>query len=403
MNFEEFTDVCRHFFQDWLNWLHQNFQNGNMKITGTYSFANIVQIAQSPTHFIVELQGAKKYYPNQKINLEILKKSREVASTTSYFTSGDEITDTTKPTVDFGVEKSSWSGGYIANNFDADLFAKKFGFATPHTGLHIFDAEIPIQIRPEANFIAFNNIDFIRSTGPRIWFRTVVSAFVIQKSVSRKAFINWLLEECNSNLRNRWAVGMTVGVDSSTQQFAKQLLSLSNQNVKEASLDKFIQKHAEHFASVLDYKQLLSQKTLKWIDRQDFDPVESRPDYLMERDDGYFDILDLKTGCTKLQSLTKGGQARIRFTDYVDELIAQLVTYERYFDSQENREWAYRELGIRTKDITLIGVVGNQNNLVRNEVDVVLQRYKNKLFVLSYNDILSIARQRSIATTQNKL
>jgi hypothetical protein len=122
----------------------------------------------------------------------------------------------------------------------------------------------------------------------------------------------------------------------------------------------------------------------------------------MERVDGYFDILDLKTGGVKLKSLTQGEQARTRFASYTDELIAQLIIYERYFDSQENREWAFKELGVRTKDITLIGIIGNQNNMIRDEVDLVLQRYRHKLIILSYNDVVSIARRRNSTITQNE-
>jgi hypothetical protein len=134
---------------------------------------------------------------------------------------------------------------------------------------------------------------------------------------------------------------------------------------------------------------------LHWIEKKYENPDEdSKPDYLMERLDGKFDILDLKTGAIRYKSLTKGGKARIRFVDYVDELVAQLVVYKRYFGSLANKEWAYEKYGIQTDNIRLIGIVGNQNNFIQKEVSAALKKYADEIVILSYPDLVALLRKR---------
>jgi hypothetical protein len=108
-------------------------------------------------------------------------------------------------------------------------------------------------------------------------------------------------------------------------------------------------------------------------------------------------VLDIKTGATKYESITKSkksgknGKVRMRFIDYASELIAQLKDYERYFSYEENIKYAHETYGIKIRDLKLIGVIGNYNNFDRGEVDSSLD--KENVLVFSYYDIRDLLRK----------
>src|ERR1043165_928292 len=60
------------------------------------------------------------------------------------------------------------------------------------------------------------------------------------------------------------------------------------------------------------------------------------PDFLLERPDGLFEILDLKTPQEKLISARK--KHRTTLSKKVDEYLSQVETYSEYFDDQANCE-----------------------------------------------------------------
>jgi len=183
-------------------------------------------------------------------------------------------------------------------------------------------------------------------------------------------------------------------ISPSAWTFARELTSLTDQNVNERIIDRFIQAHSKHFSNALGYKKALSKVELKWMDGDSTDPKSSSPDYLMQRKDGYFDILDLKTSMLKYNSLTRGGKSRCRFNAYVSELIAQLIGYERYFKRDKNSKWVYDTHGIKIQNPRLIGIVGNYDNFIREDVDLALEQYKDNITILSYADLTNLLRNQ---------
>lgn len=62
----EFIGISIQLFTDWLNYINQLIKNGSLTLPYDYSFTNILNIAESPTHFICEINGSKKFSPNEK-------------------------------------------------------------------------------------------------------------------------------------------------------------------------------------------------------------------------------------------------------------------------------------------------------------------------------------------------
>lgn len=178
-------------------------------------------------------------------------------------------------------------------------------------------------------------------------------------------------------------------------RFRQELLSLANQPVHETRIDDFINQHNALFAKALNYKGARSNIELKIIDKKGWDKSSLIPDYMMEREDGSYDILDLKKGLTK-NNLTKGGKSRRRLTSYCYELVAQLEGYKRYFESPLNSQWALDNFGIKMNySPRLIGIVGNQNSFFREEIDEALLVHRDNIVLFSYNDICDLLSSKT--------
>ena len=89
-----------------------------------------------------------------------------------------------------------------------------------------------------------------------------------------------------------------------------------------------------------------------------------------------------------------GGFVRVRFNDYVSELISQLKDYERYFSYAENHNWSIvnKKIRIDPERLKLIGIVGNYNNFDRIQVNKALMAYDKRIAILSYNDLVNLMR-----------
>jgi len=403
MNSKLFIGTAKYLFTDWLNSLNQYIYDGKINMSGEYSFANILRIAESPTHFICELYGSKQYKPGQPITVEVPNTIEKVKNTTSFFCSNASDVNQQKAVIKITGDGNTLEGLLISTRGDLDLIQRKIKLPVIPVNINYHEAEIPIMIGPEVVSLLFNDLELLESDGIRIIYRIIHCAIIINKKESKETLITFFQDTIKRQLKSlnltRRLIGLNTIFNSPIEHFAAQLFSLSNQNVKESVIDKFIQQHSNEFAQAMGYKRALSQKKLKWLERELDDPDESKPDFLLERYDGYYDILDLKTGAIKFKSITKykksgkAGKIRVRFVDYVSELIAQLKDYERYFNLEKNKEYAYQKHEVKIQSPKLIGIVGNYNNFEKEEVKDALNQYKDNIIVFSYYDVVNMLRK----------
>ncbi len=114
------------------------------------------------------------------------------------------------------------------------------------------------------------------------------------------------------------------------------------------------------------------------------------PDLLIERPDGYFDIVDFKLAGIHKKKLTKASRKRRRFIDYVCEGIAQLSNYEFYFSFEGNQKHALEKFGVKVRNPNLMLVIGNDENYIKQEVEEALRVFKNsKLKIVDYDTLIS--------------
>lgn len=241
----------------------------------------------------------------------------------------------------------------------------------------------------------------------RLIYRYIPAAVIITKSMNSKEYQEWFTKKLQNsfygiisrNLPLEHIIGINTHLEP-IEECARQLLNLSTQDIHESKIDEFLLRSKTLFAKSLGYVGVLKPK-LKWVVREKDDPIQSVPDYLMKNENGKYDILDLKTGAIKFSSLTKGkklkggGFIRVRFIDYVSELISQLKDYERYFSYPENREWALKneKIQIEPGTLRLIGVIGNYNNFDDVRINKALSSYEKNITIISYSHLVDLFRE----------
>lgn len=404
MNFKDLKRITSSYFNKLLNSINRLIRDKKITINKEYSFTNILRIAESPNHYILELNGSLKYNPYQKISIKVPNRPEKVQSTSAFFVYGNKIKDNMSSVVSISGKNNGLLGGLLITDADIEIVKKKLNMELKTVIIRNSSAEIPIAIKPSVNFLYLIDVDLISTDNFRILYRTIPFAFIIKKTKIEQELIQWLDELVYELLYKRGNSPIPIGINffyPNLHTFSKQLISLSNQNIAEKIIDNFIQNNTDYFAKALDYVESLPQIELKWVERRNNDPDSSIPDFLMKRKTGFYDILDLKTGAIKYKSITrykkvgKRGKARLRFNNYVSELIAQLKDYERYFNSEKNLEWAKNKFGIKIKDMKLIGIVGNYNNFDRMEVDIALEQYKDNIIIMSYSDLINLLKLNS--------
>jgi hypothetical protein len=155
--------------------------------------------------------------------------------------------------------------------------------------------------------------------------------------------------------------------------------------LRETTIGEFIKLHPEVVKEAFKTTHFEYEPYLKWIEHDGTCQDDAiNPDLLTKRDDGFFDIYDLKTAALERTNVTKGGRRRRRFIDYVEEGVAQLANYREYFEYPGNAEYAKSKYAIQIKDPKLVLVVGSWENSDINEVNQACRKYKG-IEVIDYD------------------
>ncbi len=174
--------------------------------------------------------------------------------------------------------------------------------------------------------------------------------------------VDWQTQLSQLELLTDMSQGIISLSPSYIERFAAaqlQFLALSS-GVREKTIGYFIRENEYLLKNALGCKSVRSEVSLRWIEHDgNIDEVAIRPDILIEREDGRFDIGDLKLALLDRRSLTRGGSSRRRFVDSIQEGIAQLANYEDYFKYKRNQSHALEEFGICVDEPNLYLIVGS--------------------------------------------
>lgn len=351
-----------------------------------------IRIAETQEHYIAELLGSKDFKINKKA--EITKRAIEKVDNINSFVLGvDKISNSEIAILDFSKSSCNLGGIFLASSSDQKETENRLGIGIVKDGIRKESATIPIQFGKETSNSLLHQIELLRTVNSNIFYRHISFVVIVKKSTSLIEFRNWFREHLEQKWNDCVPVGIDFSPDSVNIRISRSLISLSEQNITERILDKYIGQHSELFANSMNYKRALPQIELKWIKRNDNDPKISIPDYLMESKDGTYHIVDLKKGFIG-RKLIKGKIGRERFIDYVAELVAQLINYERYFEESENRDYAKSNYGIEVNnEIKLIGVIGGFYEYDEIAVSKILRQYSTKITIISYFDLATLIKK----------
>ncbi|MFH1298633.1 MAG: hypothetical protein ABII07_02300 [Patescibacteria group bacterium] len=394
-----FISTITQWFESWFNDIHSKLKTGNLKIDGVFSFPSFLRVGESPHHYITELCGAKEIRQTEKYSINSPKSAEKVPNVASFLNPGFKVASNASSLISVNAIENSFVNLTLASQFSAEEFSKTFNIQLNSSTIKAgFDKAIPISVTKKANKLLLREIDLVRTDGLEIFFKRIFTALVVKKDIEYKQLIDWLdaLVSRSINTPMRPDIfGLNLGYGASDESFSINLLGLANQTTNEKVIDRFIADQKECFAISLGYKNAISQPTLKLIDSEGLDSEGKflQPDYLMEKENGTYDIIDLKKAL--VPSVTVGKPTRLRFSAYVSELIGQLQGYRRYFELDKNSKWAKNNLGIRTdQNLRLIGIVGNHNNFSREKVDIAISPYKNYIKIYSYSDVIDLLKKR---------
>lgn len=394
MKHEDLIKTCEKFFNQWFFKIKTLYIKGGIGSSGKIHCGNTVQIFESKDHIIIELSGSepielfKLIYVSQKII--------KVNDTTNHLLGGSRNKDLNKKDALMSLEECRRMH-FINSDFFTGTDSKIFKLIYDEMEKEEDQYEIPFLIDSESNYILFDNCQFgYHLPDLKFFFRIHSFTLIIKKNIKKEALLSFLISTSEARLKSKSPIFMGLFVETEPNiRFRKELFGLANQPAHETRIDSFINRHNSVFSNALNYKSARSNINLKIIDKEGWDKETLIPDYLMEREDGSYDILDLKKGLIN-SSLTIGGKSRRRLNAYCYELVAQLEGYKKYFDSAKNSQWALENYGVKLNHSPLlIGIIGNQNSFFREEIDEALLVHREHIVLLSYNDVCDLFKSKS--------
>jgi hypothetical protein len=161
---------------------------------------------------------------------------------------------------------------------------------------------------------------------------------------------------------------------------------INRHDVKEADLQAFIEQHPGVFVGG-EYLKMHAQLRLNSKNGALI------PDFLLQHVSGLCDIMEIKLPSV---AATAGSRSRRRYSASIHEAAAQTRVYRDFFDEEVNRQWFEKEYKLKAykpRTIILLGRDGSfKDEKERRGLEVFLHDYR----ILTYDDLLRIARAQQV-------
>ena len=325
MNIKDFEYSTKELFEKWFTNINIQLKNGNIKTDGYISFPTNVRIGISQDHYLVDFLGSQAPCNIKPITLSITKE--RIKTSSEFYNPGFKKGG--KPVINIDCIGSSLINISIYPSIDFEAFKRKTNIIFRNPGIcYKFDADIPIFLSENADKIILSNVEVIKSDDLRLYYHYINHGIVVKKNTSVEDYSNWIdskFIDTFSLSKYSFILGINTIDLSINEKLRKDLFSLADQNVKENIIDDFLKRNASIFSKALNYQSAISQPHLKWIKRENSDPVEVIPDYLLKNEKGFYDILDLKKSLLLRKAIT-GKIGRYKYSSYITDLILKKST-----------------------------------------------------------------------------
>lgn len=155
----------------------------------------------------------------------------------------------------------------------------------------------------------------------------------------------------------------------------------------EVQITKYLEDNPEILQISFGAHKLNSQKILKW--QYSTDKSDLKPDFLIERMDGFVDILEFKLPRIKTTPIV-GTMERRQPSFEIDSAIAQVNLYNEWCLQDINRQWAEIEYGIKIMHPVKYLVIGHSNDFTAEDRQRL--RSSRDTIIFTYDEFIEMAR-----------
>jgi hypothetical protein len=401
MKFDDFTSAVQEYFTGRFQYIQWTIDQGHWTVQNlVWTFPTIGCITEFKRHFVVEFFGASERF--RQISWHTKTKSKTLSANV-YF---QQFKDVRPGAFDFSARALTVSGMVISDveDFKPGLRRLNLAFTPDSCTYFVYNGPAKrgsVFIRDNNTSVLMSDVVLINSRDRLVRAKVISLAVVVSKDIGLSGlnkdlqYINLTRGDDTSLIENRLYWSANVDLSYFTDlEFRSLYLTPA---MRETTIGGYLQLKPEVLVAGISGKRFLHEQELQW--QSEIKPP-IKPDVLSERDDGYWDICDLKTAELLQRTLTTGGQHRRRFKEVIMEGVAQLAHYADYFKEPANAEYAEKQFGIRVKDPTLFLIVGERDNLPERELREASRMLDDRYRILDYDTVAELyAVQRVSATS----
>lgn len=164
-----------------------------------------------------------------------------------------------------------------------------------------------------------------------------------------------------------------------------ELINKSETNEPEITL--YLENNPEILKLAFGARKLNPQVLLEWQYEKHADNLQ--PDFLVERMDGYCDILEFKLPHLKSKPVV-GKKSRKMPSSEIDEAIAQVDLYKEWCEQEVNAQWLESNKGIKVKAPHQIIVIGHSKDFSAEDRRAFKQVRNASIF--TYDEFIDLVR-----------
>jgi hypothetical protein len=391
MNYKRFIEITQKSWNDYFVMVKEKLSLGiinaktNEEGKGEVLFPCILLITKTKKYYAAELLGASNNYQGLSV------KSHNETSIARYLNQFNN--DESSPLITLDGENISIEGLCISHYSNLEEVKSRFPF------VNLFKTKLIHHPDAKGSLFTFTNNFISARIGNcllvnvylnSIRIKHILHLTVIHNDMLASSYEKWLKESLydKKTFPGLHACDPEKGHNLTiASQFASAYLFYG---LRETTIGNFLNQHPEIIQKAISTQKFIYEPYLKWIEKSPENKDETiNPDLMIEREDGFYDIYDLKTALLDKKSLTKGERSRRRFIDYIEEGVAQLANYEEYFIYAKNCEYALNKYGIKVDKPNLVLVVGNFDNVNKTEIEEASRRLKN-ITIIDYDSFLQL-------------
>jgi len=383
MLFNDFVRETREWWTTYLKRISVYQHNGMLDSgDGRILYPNMLMVTEISGFRLAELIGAQQSFSS----LRILRHRQK--SIYRYLSQFDDSVPAPLCVINGG--KACMSHLCLARGPDLEFMIRRFPFIELFLTRLLRDGQGSLlDFSQDFLSCTLENSVLVNRQEALIRCKNILTLIITSSRISKRE----LLELFESSTNGKLVKGVhTIGNDGDERLLvAGHLQSLYLQpEPHETTIGAFINSHPEVVKKVFKTSNFVYEPLLEWVEHDGTVPNQAiNPDLMIRRDDGYYDIYDLKRAALERKRITKGEQRRRRFIDYVNEGIAQLAHYDKYFQFAGNREYAARRYGIQVSKPNLVLVVGNWDNVNKTEISEASRAYRS-VTIIDYDTLVHL-------------